>query len=106
MVRGDVHAVQLPRAGGRVQQGRRFAVIVQANDLLSLSTVVICPTSQSTPATSFHPEVEVEGERTRVLCEMLRAIDAQKLGRRVGHLSIDEITAVDDALGLVLDLGR
>lgn len=106
MVRGDVHAVELPRSGGRVQHGRRFAIIVQANDLLALSTVAICPTSQSTPAASFHPEVEVEGERTRVLCEMLRALDTQKLGRRVGHLSIDEIAAVDDGLSLVLDLGR
>lgn len=106
MVRGDVHAVQLPRGGGRVQHGRRFAVIVQANDLLALSTVAICPTSQSTPAASFHPEVEVDEERTRVLCEMIRAVDVQKLGRHIGHLSIDEITAVDDALGLVLSLGR
>jgi mRNA interferase MazF len=106
MVRGDVHAVQLPREGGRVQHGRRFAVIVQANDLLALSTVAICPTSQSTPAASFHAEVEVNGESTKVLCEMIRALDPRKLGRQVGHLSIDEITAVEDALGLVLGLRR
>jgi mRNA interferase MazF len=106
VVRGDVHAIDLARGHGRAQHGRRFAVIVQADDLLALSTVAICPTSQSTPAASFHPEVEVDGDRTRVLCEMIRALDAQKLGRHVGHLSVDEINAVDDALGLVLALGR
>lgn len=70
---------------------------------MALSTVVICPTSQSAQAASFHPEVEVNGEKTRVLCEMVRAIDARKLGDCVGHLSLDEISAVDDALKLVLE---
>jgi len=104
MVRGDVHEIRLRRGGGHTQHGRRFAVVVQADDLLALSTVAICPTSQSAPAASFHPEVRLDGEDTKVLCEMVRAVDGRKLGKQVGHLSIDEIRAVDDALGLVLDL--
>jgi mRNA interferase MazF len=104
MVRGDVHAITPPRGGGREQHGRRFAVIVQADDLLGLSTVAICPTSRATPAASFHPEVEVEGERTKVMCEMIRAVDATRLGVNVGHLTLSEMAAVDDGLGLVLDL--
>ncbi len=79
-------------------------MIVQANDLLSLSTVVICPTSQSAQAASFRPEVELNGEKTKVLCEMVRAFDIRKLGDRIGHLSVDEIDAVDDALRSVLEL--
>jgi len=31
-------------------------------------------------------------------------VDARALGERVGHLTLDEIRAVDDALELVLDL--
>lgn len=103
-IRGDVHKVNLRRSAGRVQHGHRYAVVVQADDLLSLSTVVICPTSQSARDASIHPEVELDGERTKVLCEMIRPLDVRKLGDRVGHLSIDEITAVDHALQLVLDL--
>lgn len=79
-------------------------MIVQADDLLSLSTVLVCPTSQSTPAASFHPEVTVEGERTRAMCEMVGAVDARMLGKHVDHLALDELRAVDDALALVLDL--
>lgn len=105
MVRGDVHAIALPRRAGHVQRGRRFAVVVQADDLLALSTVVVCPTSQSTPAASFHPEVRVVDELSRVMCEMVGAVDVRALGDRVGHLSLDEIRAVDDALELVLGLG-
>ena len=105
MVRGDVHAITLPRGRGRVQQGRRFAVIVQADDLLALSTVVVCPTSTSTPPASFHPDVEVGDEPTRVMCEMVGAVDARMLGRHIGHLTLDEMRCIDDALELVLDLG-
>ncbi|MHB1569989.1 MAG: type II toxin-antitoxin system PemK/MazF family toxin, partial [Solirubrobacteraceae bacterium] len=80
MVRGDVHSITLPKGRGRVQRGRRFAVIVQTDDLLALSTVVICPTSASVPPASFHPEIELDGDRTRVLCEMVGAVDALNLG--------------------------
>jgi mRNA interferase MazF len=104
VVRGDVHAITLPRGRGRVQHGRRFAVIVQTDDLLSLSTVIICPTSASAPSASFHPAIELAGEPTRVLCEMVGAIDARHLGRQVAHLGYDELRAVDDALLLVLGL--
>jgi mRNA interferase MazF len=77
-------------------------VIVQADDLLALSTVVICPTSTSVPPASFHPEIDLDGEPTRVLCEMVGAIDARNLGQHVAHLGFDELRALDDALLLVL----
>ena len=104
MVRGDVHAINLPRRRGHVQHGRRFAVIVQADDLLALSTVVICPTSTSAPPASFHPEIELDDEPTRVMCEMVGAIDARNLSKQVAQLGYDELRAVDDALALVLGL--
>jgi len=104
VVRGDVHEIALPRKRGRVQHGRRYAVIVQADDLLALSTLVICPTSRSTPPASFHPDVSIGGEPTRVMCEMVGAVDARALAKQVGHLTLDELSSVDDALLLVLDL--
>lgn len=104
MVRGDIHAITLPRRRGRVQHGRRFAVIVQADDLLALSKIIVCPTSTSTPPASFHPEVAISDEPTRVMCEMVGAVDARALGEHVGHLTLDEMRNVDDALQLVLDL--
>lgn len=105
MVRGDVHLITLPRGRGRVQHGRRFAVVVQADDLLALSMIIVCPTSTSTPAASFHPEVEIRDEPTRIMCEMVGAVDARTLGEQVGHLTLDEMRSIDDALQLVLDLG-
>jgi mRNA interferase MazF len=94
----------MPRRRGRVQHGRRYAVVVQADDLLTLSTVVICPTSTSAPAASFHPEIELGGDRTTVLCEMVGAVDARSLGEQVGHLSYGELRTVDEGLALVLGI--
>lgn len=104
MVRGDIHAITLRRRRGHVHSGRRYAVIVQADDLLALCAVVVCPTSRSAPAASFHPEVVVGGEPTLVLCEMVAAVDARALGDQAGHLSAAEIRSVDEALLLVLGL--
>ena len=104
MVRGDVHAITLPRRRGHVQHGRRFAVVVQADDLLTLSTILVCPTSTSTPPASFHPEIAIGDKSTRVLCELVGPVDSRALGRYVGHLTRDETRAVDEALELVLDL--
>jgi mRNA-degrading endonuclease toxin of MazEF toxin-antitoxin module len=79
-------------------------VIVQADDLLALPTIVVCPTSTSTPPASFHPEVAIADESTRVMCEMVGAVDARALGAHVGQLTLDEMRSVDDALELVLGL--
>lgn len=104
MVRGDVYAIKLPSKRGHVQGGRRYAVIAQADDLLALSTVVICPTSRSAFSASFHPEAVIAGQPTQVLCEMIGAVDARALSKRVGHLTRDELRAVEEAIVLVLDL--
>jgi mRNA interferase MazF len=79
-------------------------VIVQADEFLGLSTVVIAPTSRSALPATFRPEVEVAGERTRIMVEQLRAVDVERLGDPTGRLTARELRAVDVALGLVLAL--
>jgi mRNA-degrading endonuclease toxin of MazEF toxin-antitoxin module len=67
-------------------------------------TIIVCPTSRSTPPASFHPEIQIHEQTTRVMCEMVGAVDARALGEHVGRLALDEMHAVDDALELVLDV--
>lgn len=104
MVRGDVYRVRLPATGGREQQGARYAVIVQADELLGLSTAIVAPTSRSVAPATFRPEIELQGERTRVLVEQLRALDVQRLDSFAGRLAVAEQRAIDEALELVLAL--
>lgn len=103
-MRGDVHELKAPRdARGHEQRGNRFAVVLQS-DLLPLSTLLVAPTSTSARPTSFRPEVEINGKTTYVLAEQTAAIQPERLGRIVGHLSHNEMTAVDAALRTVLSL--
>lgn len=104
MTRGDVFRVRLPRGEGHQQAGARYGVVVQTDGLAGLSTVIIAPTSTRSSPASHRPEIEVEGQRTKVLAEHVRAVDHRRLGAFAGHLTLDELEAVDDALLLVLDL--
>jgi mRNA interferase MazF len=103
VTRGEVYRLRLPRRG-REQAGSRYGVIVQADQLLGLSTAIVAPTSRSAAPATFRPEIQLDGESTRVLVEQLRAVDVERLGELAGRLSGREQRAVDDALALVLDL--
>lgn len=104
MLRGDVHRFRLPKGVGHEQHGDRFAVVVQADDLLPRSVVIVAPTSRRARPASFRPEAEVEGDTTRVLVEQIGAVDARRLGDLVGHLTHEELWGVDEALVAVLGL--
>ena len=103
-MRGDVYRLKAPRdARGHEQRGNRYAVVVQS-DLLPLSTWLVAPTSTSARPTSFRPEIEIQGKTTYVLVEQTAAVDPERLGEMVGHLSSHELTVVDAALRTVLHL--
>ena len=104
LTRGAICSVRLGRTTGRQQSGRRYAIIIQSDDLWLLNTVVVAPTSTSARGATFRPEVVVAGQRTRVLCEQIRTVDAQRLGGMVGILSAAELISVEDALQVVLEL--
>ncbi len=104
MLRGDVHRFRLPPGVGHEQHGDRFAIVVQADEFLPRSVVVVAPTSRSARAASFRPEAQIEGESTRVLVEQLGAVDLQRLGKLVGHLTHAEMWSVDEALIDILGL--
>jgi mRNA interferase MazF len=92
------------RASGHEQRGARYAVVVQADELLGLSTLLVTPTSQSALAASFRPVITIEGADTRALVEQTTVVDPQRLGQSAGRLSASQIHALDEALALILGL--
>ena len=104
MRRGDVFRLRLGRRHGHEQASVRYGVIVQSDALLRLSTVLVAPTSTAARPASFRPEIDIDGQLTRVLIEQTGAIDASRLGDHHGHLSVEEQWGVDLALETVLDL--
>jgi mRNA interferase MazF len=105
VVRGEIFRLPSPRAArGREQRGARYAVIVQADEFLKLSTTLVAPTSTGARPASFRPTIGLKGERTRVLVEQTTVVDPQRLGRSAGRLDAGELRAIDDALALILGL--
>jgi mRNA interferase MazF len=79
-------------------------VVVQADEFLQLSTVLVAPTSTVALPASFRPAITLDGARTRVLVEQTTVVDRQRLGRQAGRLEASEQREVDEALQLVLAL--
>lgn len=99
-----MHRFKVPKGTGHEQAGALYGVVVQADEFLPRSVVLVAPTSRSARAASFRPEVVVRGEATRVLVEHVGAVDVGRLGARAGRLDAAELWAVDEALATVLDL--
>lgn len=105
MVRGEVLRLPAVRgARGRERRDARYAVVVQADEFLHLSTTVVAPASTSVQPASFRPVITVDGSETRVLVEQTTVVDPQRLGRSAGRLDAGELRAVDEALALILGL--
>ncbi|MGH7869913.1 MAG: type II toxin-antitoxin system PemK/MazF family toxin [Candidatus Dormibacteraceae bacterium] len=105
MQRGEVFRLRAPKdQRGHGQAGARYGVVVQTDELLGLSTVIIAPTSTRALPASFRPEVEIEGRTARVLVEQLGAVDPRRLGESHGLLGFDELRAVDRAIARVVGL--
>lgn len=103
-MRGEVFRLRAPKQyRGHEQAGKRYAVVLQCDDL-PLSTVTVAPTSTSCRPASFRPEVEIDDTTTRVMVEQMTAVDRTRLGDPVGTLSASEIVAVDAAATTVLGL--
>ena len=104
MRRGDVYLVSLDPVVGSEVGKTRPAVIVQ-NDLANRSS----PTATVIPITSREDRVYPFQVRLsagegglekggKVLCEQIRTISRQRLGRRVGHLPEDRLRKIREAL--------
>jgi len=106
VVRGELLRLPSPPAArGREQGGARYGVVVQADELLGLGTVLVAPTSTRARPAPWRPSIAIDGEPTRVLTEQTRVVDAALVAdRSAGRLAAAELAAVEEALRLVLAL--
>jgi mRNA interferase MazF len=104
VLRGDIHEFRMPRGHGHEQRGRRFGVVVQANEFLPRSVVLVAPASRSARPASFRPEIDLLGENTRILVEQVGAVAAGRLGELVGRVTPEQQWGIDEALMTILGL--
>ena len=103
-MRGDLHRLRSERdAVGHEQRGRRYAVEIQS-DTVRLSTLIVAPTSTKARSAIFRPTIDMNGTRTLVLVDQMRAVDPARLGEFAGRLDPGEIEELDQAVRLVLGL--
>ena len=62
---------------------------------------LVAPTSTSAQPAIFRPEIEMDGARTLVLVDQMRAVDASRLGDFAGRLDAAESGEVDRAVKLI-----
>jgi mRNA interferase MazF len=105
VIRGEIFRLPAPRATrGREQRGARYAVVVQADEFLALSTVLVSPTSASARPASFRPVITLDGAQTRILIEQTTVVDLERLGRSAGRLDPNELRSVDETLALIFGI--
>ncbi len=92
------------RARGHEQRGARYAVVIQADEFLGLSTVIVAPRSTSARPASFRPRLTIGHTETRVLVEQVTVVDPERLGESAGRLSAPQLQNLDEALALILGI--
>lgn len=103
-MRGDLYRLRPGKnVIGHEQRGTRYAVAIQS-DMIGLSTIVVAPTSTSAQPAIFRPQIEMDGTRTRILVDQMRAVEASRLGEFAGRLDPGESDELDQAVRLVLGL--
>ena len=108
--RGEVWLVDLNPTKGHEQAGKRPGLIVSA-DLFNhgpAGLVVMVPLSTVAKGIPFHvavnpPEGGVK-QKSFVKCEDVRSVAKERLLRRLGTVSLHTMAAVEDRLGILLNL--
>ena len=104
--RGDVYWVNLDPVVGTEIRKTRPAVVVSNDSCNRYGTrVVVLPITSNVD--SLYPgeaAVEVQGKPARALGDQIRSIDKTRLKARAGRLTADEMSRVDEALAVTLDL--
>jgi mRNA interferase MazF len=101
-----VYWVNLDPVVGSEIRKTRPAVIVSNDSCNRYGTrVVVLPITSNVE--SLYPGeaiVGVKGKQGRALGDQIRSIDKQRLKARAGRLTLEEMSRVDEALAITLDL--
>jgi mRNA interferase MazF len=101
-VRGDLYRLRSAKdTAGHQRRGPRYDVAIQSDAIL-LSTLIVAPASIRAQPAIFRPEIHLDGTRTLILVDQMRAVDAGRLGDFAGRLDAAEVGEVDRAIKLIL----
>jgi mRNA interferase MazF len=99
---GDVHWVEFPPRNGRVQAGRRPAIVAQVAAVTAqLPTILLIPLTTQLGAIRFPGTVLVDPDKENglhrssvALVFQLTVLDQRSLGRRMGRVSKSVVNTI------------
>ncbi len=101
MARGDVLLVSLPASDTREQSGRRPSVALQT-DVAGEPMLMIAPITSNLNALRFNFSVQIEPSKENGLSQtsivmifQMRAVDKNRLIKKIGKLSEEDLKKVD-----------
>jgi mRNA interferase MazF len=102
MKRGDLVMAVLPGAYGKP----RPVLVIQADTVAQPNSLTILPlTDEITSDERLRITIEASAEnglpsRSQVMIDWATTVRQKRIGQQIGHLSTDDITAVDRALAI------
>ena len=105
--RGEIWWVRFdPSIGGEIRKTRP-AVIVSNNHWNSNNNrVQVVPlTSSEKRLFLFEAHVMVRGRQNKAMADQIRTVAKERMGDKIGQVTIDEMKAIEKAIRVQLDLG-
>jgi mRNA interferase MazF len=107
ILRGDVIWAELDPAQGHEQAGRR-PVLILSQDVFNerSGTVIACALTSQEPRAGFPLTMELAGatlpKRSWVKISQIRTLSVNRLGKKLGSVSSEELTQVIDGLNEIV----
>jgi len=95
---GDVYWLESQSVRGHEQQGRRPVLVVTDSRLATLGLTWVVPLTSTDRGWPLHVRVHVADRVSIALCEQLRSISIERLGRFVGTVAYEELSEVRSML--------
>ena len=106
MRRGDAYSVEFdPARGSEIQKTRPAVIVSSTSSNFRIDRVQVVPlTLNITRVYSSEALVEVDGRLAKAMANQIRTVAKERLGRRMGVLSQDDLEAVARAIRVQLSL--
>ena len=107
ILRGDIVWADLDPTQGHEQSGRR-PIVVLSQDVFNerSGTVIACALTSQEPRAGFPLTLELTGaklpKRSWVKISQIRTLSVERLGKKLGRISVEELDQVIDGLNEII----